>query len=175
MLKENVQSQYSVYLAEKDDVMYNKFLRGATYDFTAFDEKEVVILAILDKLGYPMNESGTYLFKETISEILDEINAPKEKQYYKENLLEQLKIENSDFYRHLASDYLETGLRLYNLRIKEMLDKIDYEKGDKNLAESLYNKEDHYGEKAYKIATYISSLNLSYFEEKKQKINTKKK
>lgn len=62
---------YAMRVARKEKELYENLKEGNFKNITENEERNVEILSILEKLGYPMTNLGTYLYKDLISYVCD--------------------------------------------------------------------------------------------------------
>ncbi len=112
--------------------------------------KDTIILLYLEKLGFSLEEYGTYLYKEVIVNVIRFLeNSDKEG---KEQLLEQLNNMYSQFYLELARHNNGMGVKVFHAYIQRSLDRINSKQKGSNLF-----KNSEYGEKAFKIGNAIKN------------------
>ena len=166
-------TSYAVFSAKEDEVKYKEYKKGNIEEFSEYELKEMEIISILEKLGYPLDELGTHLYKETIMYAQEEISSFDRKDVAKaEDLLESMNDAYSNFYNIIAREDLEMGLKKFHKFIGQAIDKIDNEKIDSKLAEKIFGKnpvESNYGEQAFKIASYMSSKYMIKYSNQKVK------
>ncbi len=146
---------YSYFIAFNSYTDYNQYREGNAKETTS-----VKILSLLDNLGYPMDELGTYLYKELIENIIERIKNVNTFEEIKEcrEYLKDLRKEYSQTYHSIAREDLELGISSFHEYIREALSKVDYSKADMNLIKKLYSRSGYnldYGEQAFLFASYI--------------------
>lgn len=166
-LKEQEISYFRFNRSKQDYINY-RF--GNLIDASEDKLLEMEILSLLDRLGYPMNEIGTYLYKEVILSLVEYMNNIGNKGNVSSylDLTEQLNNSYSQFYFDIARNDLDMGLKSFHNSIGIAIDKIDYTKTDSSLLSSLceqYSYELNYGELAFEIASLI----LGYSKAKEDK------
>ena len=57
---------YAMNEANEDKKKYSLFKQGYTQVFTEEENKNMQVLSILERLGYSLDELGTYLYKDVI-------------------------------------------------------------------------------------------------------------
>lgn len=165
---------YPIYSAKKDSDTFTKYKNGEVDDLSEYTLKEMEILSILEKLGYPLYMLGTYLYKELVMYTYEEIkdfkrNKDKDKA---ENLLRELNIPYSNLYHIIARDDLEIGIKSFHYHICNAIDEINESKIDNSLAEKIFGKnpvESNYGVQAFKIASYLSKKYMIKYSDTKVK------
>lgn len=147
---------------KKEKNLYENLKKGITSVLTNTERKDIEILSILEKLGYPLNELGTYLYKDVIIEVCDILS----KENLSQEIKEQLKLSLNDcfntLYLWIASDDKELGCKTFHRLINRAIDLIDEDKADSVLASKIYGnkKEVNYGEGALDIANYYLGINI---------------
>lgn len=136
-------SSFAKTIAKSDKEKFEQFKKGSLVSDKVYDYKNMYILSLLEGLGFPMDEVGTYLYKEVILEvgelltILDEDSSVK---LY--NLLyDSLNDIDSRIYSWIHSDYLEIGKKSFMFYLNESFDKIDNTKVNKDIHEALFGDE----------------------------------
>lgn len=153
-------SSFAVFVTNKDRDKYKKFKAGEEQELSESDSKSMNVLSILDRLGYPMEELGTYLYKEVITEICNSLKGITGKRSDMEkckSILAQLNIGFSQFYYNIAREYLEMGVKTFHLYIQQAIEKINYEKVDLDLSYQIFGAnrtEQNYGLQAFQLAAY---------------------
>ncbi len=157
-------TSFATYLANQDIEKYAKFKAGEKQELSDNDSRSMNILSMLEGLGYPMDELGTYLYKWVIAEVCDSLEGVTGKRTDMDrcrDLLAQLNDGFSQIYRNVAVEYLEMGLKSFHLYIQQAIEKIDFEKADSNLSYQIFGAnptEQNYGLQAFQLATYTLGL-----------------
>lgn len=124
--------------------------------------QEMKTLDILTKLGFPLTEVGTFLYKDMIMKAikyLDGIDgygnpiSPGE-------LREQMKSPYSQFYMEVARHDSDLGIKTFHTYIENALATVDYGKADATLLCEIFgdfSKETDYGEHAFIIGQHIKN------------------
>ena len=60
-------------IAKDDKDKYDKYKKGAFVSDKKYDYKNMYILSLLESLGFSMDELGTYLYKELILEVEEQL------------------------------------------------------------------------------------------------------
>lgn len=169
-------SSYATFCAKNDRELYREYKSGKTEELSELEVKEMQVLSVLENLGYPMDELGTYLYKEVIVYARDEIdgyNRRKEEDKEKaQDLLINLEDAYSNFYHIIARDDLEMGVKSFHIYIWRAVQEIDDSKIDKDLAEKIFGKNPvslTYGAQAFKIASYLSKKYMIKYDGAKVK------
>ena len=149
---------YAMYVAKEENEVYKNLKKGNFKELTLEEERDVEILSILEKLGYPMSHLGTYLYKDLIALVCDEIKdmSISELQSENKNMLADLNKGYSSLYRWVASEDKELGCKSFHSYIEGAISKIDEEKIDASLASRIYGTDEDitYGTAALHIAEY---------------------
>ena len=134
---------------------------------------DMQILNCLESLGYPMDELGTYLYKNvvlsTYSEVVD--NDVRNDKSLADSLLLKLNYRLSNFYHELARNDLDMGVKTFHQYILIAMSKIDSDNIDKSLEKKIYGdtKPASYGTMAFKIALYLDNENEKTIEKQSLK------
>ena len=156
----------SKFYQSKDQVRYSKYKKGEQYyegdnpELIKSYELDMKILSLLEGLGYPMEELGTFLYKELIHEVCSEIKdmSTREDVEKCKSLMEELSQPFSSIYHLVAREYLDIGIKTFHKEIGKALDKIDSRKIDESLALKVYGSNPDsldYGKQALLFAGYI--------------------
>jgi len=153
-------NDYATYEANIDIGNYKKYLKHETDDFSERTFRDMEILEMLSKLGYPMNELGTYLYKDLISEICEVLKGISSRRDMNicRVLLAKLNDAYSSFYHSIGREWKELGITSFHLYIMEALEEIDYDSVDEDLSRKIYGDEfydQNYGLHAFKMAAYV--------------------
>ena len=133
---------YAVHVSDCDRKDFCNYKLGDTEGLTNEKKREMDVLLLLENLGYPMDELGTYLYKNLIIEVIKYLDNVSTRQdiinckYF----LAKLKDFFSDIYLNLARFELEMGIKTFHKTILEAISNIDYSKADKNLIYEIYIK-----------------------------------
>ncbi len=162
---------FAILEAKKDREKFQQYQKDKVVDFSKEELKDMKILEILQKLGYSINELGTYLYKDVISEIYNEI--PKRKN---SELIQELNNIYSSFYLYIASEWKEMGLKTFHAQIKKARERMNIPLIDNELKKRIYgeNEKATYGIQAYQIAKYIAKEYSFNNTQKKPKEKIKK-
>ena len=169
-------SSYAAFCAKNDREIYHEYKSGETEKLTVEEIKEMQALSVLEDLGYPLDELGTYLYKEVIAHARDEMdgyNRRKEEDKEKaQALLIDLEDAYSNFYHMIAREDLEMGIKSFHICIWRAVQEIDDSKIDRELAEKIFGKNPiplTYGAQAFKIASYLSKKYMIKYDGAKVK------
>lgn len=152
---------FAMFCANKDKKKYKEYRQNPSMELKEYEKRNMDILSVLDGLGYPMDELGTYLYKDVIADIMDLlIDYQDDMGKYKE-LMHYLQNPYSNFYRWIAREDKEMGIASFHLLIEEAIKKIDPEHTNRELATKVFgsNTDDlNYGLHAFQLAAYCSDL-----------------
>ena len=99
------------------DSSYEKYWEGRTYGFDLIElsdqeKDEMNILYLLESLGFPMGETGTFLYKQMIVEPSKELkNAGKQE---KKMIKSAMTYPYSQFYFNIARNNLDMGIKTFH-------------------------------------------------------------
>src|SRR5699024_9897097 len=106
-------------------------------------KNEVEILSILEKLGFPMSQLGTYLYKDVIVEVCNIINEGEITSNNKRRkLIARLNDGYDEIYKQIASEDKEIGCKTFHSYIEGAIKDIDETRTDTSLAEKIYGDKD---------------------------------
>lgn len=154
-------TSYAMFEAHLDKEAYEKSKKGELEEISEIQERDIKILRILEGLGYPMDELGTYLYKDVIAEAYEKVKDVSSRRDMDKcrELMASLNDAYSDFYRWIARDDKEMGVKSFHFYIGEAISKIDDNSINKELAIKVFgsNPEDlNYGLQAFQLACYAS-------------------
>ena len=152
-------TSFAIYSAKKDKEKYELYKKEELKNINEETRRELKILDILERLGYPMNELGTYLYKDLINEVCDEMKDVSTRRDIDKCriLLQELTDIYSNLYHYIAREWKEMGIKTFHLYIGQATERIDKEKIDKELSKKIYgnnHKSQDYGLHAFQIAAY---------------------
>ena len=152
-------TSFAIYSAKKDKEKYELYKKEELKNINEETRRELKILDILERLGYPMNELGTYLYKDLINEVCDEMKDVSTRRDIDKCriLLQELTDTYSNLYHYIAREWKEMGIKTFHLYIGQATERIDKEKIDKELSKKIYgnnNNSQDYGLHAFQIAAY---------------------
>lgn len=151
----------------KQSYMKYKFANARLVDAVYATKME--ILSLLDRLGFPMYEAGTYLYMELIFDIADKrrvIDVDDNDSCLE--LMSQVSEVHSLVYRDTCSK-LDVDLGLFHREINRVIALIDESKIDEGLLNLVCSEHEdnlHYGELAFSLASVVLGLK----REKKSKL-----
>ena len=165
---------YAVYSAKEEKNLYDSLKKGMPYVLTELQKNEVEILSILEKLGFPMSQLGTYLYKDVIVEVCNIINEGEITSNNKRRkLIARLNDGYDEIYKQIASEDKEIGCKTFHSYIEGVIKDIDETRTDTSLAEKIYcDKDITYGTAAFRIADYyLNEYSYDYGRTKVKKLN----
>ena len=77
------------------------------------EKKEVETLKILEELGYSLEETGTYFYKDVIVKIIEQLQVSSSEESYQE-LITDLNNDFSQFYFDIARNGYDVGLKTFH-------------------------------------------------------------
>ena len=150
---------YVAYYVYNNYKQYNNYKDGNMEGIDQDKLLEMKILDLLEKIGFRIDLTGTFLFKEVV---IQAIKYLKENGNYEE-LLSQLKNAYSQFYFDIARNDLEMGTRSFHLAINSAISQMNFENADQDLLQKVFGSnlgEFDYGELALNIASYLNDDNI---------------
>lgn len=165
---------YAVYSAKEEKNLYDSLKKGMPYVLTELQKNEVEILSILEKLGFPMSQLGTYLYKDVIVKVCNIINEGEITSNNKRRkLIARLNDGYDEIYKQIASEDKEIGCKTFHSYIEGAIKDIDETRTDTSLAEKIYGDKDiTYGTAAFRIADYyLNEYSYDYGRTKVKKLN----
>ena len=165
---------HAVYSAKEEKNLYDSLKKGIPYVLTELQKNEVEILSILEKLGFPMSQLGTYLYKDVIVEVCNIINEGEITSNNKRRkLIARLNDGYDEIYKQIASEDKEIGCKTFHSYIEGVIKDIDETRTDTSLAEKIYGDKDiTYGTAAFRIADYyLNEYSYDYGTTKVKKLN----
>ena len=165
---------HAVYSAKEEKNLYDSLKKGMPYVLTELQKNEVEILSILEKLGFPMSQLGTYLYKDVIVKVCNIINEGEITSNNKRRkLIARLNDGYDEIYKQIASEDKEIGCKTFHSYIEGAIKDIDETRTDTSLAEKIYGDKDiTYGTAAFRIADYyLNEYSYDYGRTKVKKLN----
>ena len=151
---------FSLFIAKDDRERYNEYKATGTKPIDKYEKDSMEIISILERLGFSLDEIGTYLYKELIMSMYQEIKNSNEITETKEEMSARL-------VKKLTHNVLEMPCDQYEELVKESIDSIDGNNIDIELSEKVFkNSIYNYGENAFEIASHYMDVKK---EEKKEK------
>ena len=150
---------FPLFIAKDDRERYNNYKTTGTQPTDKYEKDAMEIISILERLGFSLDEIGTYLYKELIMSMYLEIKNSDE-------ITEKIDEMGERLTKKLVCNVLEMKKDLYEELIKESIDSIDGTNVDFELSEIIF-KDSIYNinENAFEIASYYTKKE----EEKKRK------
>ena len=138
-----------------------RYKSGKISEMTELEQLKMETLDLLEGLGYPMDEFGTYLYKDVIMSIREQIGDVKTRDDARSSLevLKEAKSPFSQLYFNLARNERDMGVKEYHKILSKSLSKVDYEKAIPELLYKVYGNfpfEMDYGENAFALANYLN-------------------
>ena len=154
---------YASNVANRELAVYEYLKKGKSIDLNFHQERDVEILSILEKLGYPMAHLGTYLYKDLISLVCEIIEKMESCELLNKRsvIIEILNNGYSSHYIWLATDDKDLGCKTFHGFIQGAIEEIDYDKIDQDLVSKIYGSKEEvtYGTGALCIAEYYLNKN----------------
>ena len=118
-------------------------------------------LDLLESLGYPMDEFGTYLYKDVITTIREQLGVVETREDVRRSasILDEAKSAFSQLYFNLARNERDIGVKEYHRILSQSLSKVDYKKASPELLYKVYGNfpfEMDYGENAFALANFLN-------------------
>ena len=151
---------YGTDFGYNDKNKYYDYKNNGVNDFNEDEKLGIRILEVLEKIGFPMEYLGTYLYKDIVRNIVKMLlQITKESEV--SDLNEQLNKPYSQFYFDISRNDRGMGLTTFHVFINDVISQLSYD------IKSLGNKEGkNYGEFAFEIATYMIDNNLVCLDKK---------
>ena len=156
---------YAISLAKADQKQYDRYkddmriINNEPIDeLSEYQLDEIKIMSILERLGFSLDEVGTYLYKEVVMNVYSDIGKCGE------NLLTELNNKYSSYYQQIARGYYEMGVTTFHNYIESAIKGIDETGTDESLMETIFGNDlgnSGYGTRAYEIASYMIRSNKS--------------
>lgn len=149
---------YWLLVIKKNRDLYKKSIEEKLL-LTEEEAKQDRFLSILDRLGFPMDEVGTHLYKDVIIAAYDELlgYSNEEMEEKSKDLRLELKDMYSNFYHVIARDEYDIGNVTFHNYIAKAVGMR--KSNDDTLEDAIfgvdYVEEDHFTQ-AYRIASYIA-------------------
>lgn len=100
-------------------------------------EERMEVLEFLEKLGFPMDEAGTYYYKDLIVKIIELLEG---NIATREQIEEALESEYSQLYFDVARNELDLGIKFFREFVYSAFEKIDIESADPDLLEIVVER-----------------------------------
>lgn len=158
--KESSFSGFLLNLVYEDKQDYANYKLGSLEDNSKDKLQQMEVLSVLERLSFPMNEVGTYFFKDVIMKTIRYLDGTDDfgNSIDTSKLLEELKSPYSQFYFDIARNELDVGVKTFHSYIEHALESVQYENADAALLFEIYSnfsKETDYGEHALIIAEHL--------------------
>jgi len=152
---------YALFVVDQDKKYFEMYKEGKIKRFRKCNKQEMKILFLLEQLGYPMDEVGTYLYKNMIFKIVETLENTKTKEDLNKckKLIFQLKDCFSQFYVDVARCELDMGVKTFHKILEHTFEKVNYSKADQNLFNKIFGRFQDgldYGEQAFVLGSYIT-------------------
>lgn len=148
----------AILISRADNYSYMRYKNGEAIDMSEYQRDEIETLSILENLGYPMYDIGTYLYKGVIMSIYDNLKNNESN----EKILSDINDPYSSFYQQLAREDYDMGVKLFHSYINNIESEIDNNKVvEKVKKEILGNKNSklNVADRAFMIASYMAIKN----------------
>ena len=155
-------TSFAMYEANIDKKNYINYKKGETKELSESVMKSMEILEILEKLGYSLDELGTFFYKDVIAEVyekLKDVSSRNDMQKCRE-LMSELTDSFSSFYFYIAREWKEVGVKPFHLFIQQAISRIDDKAIDIELSKKIFGEnpeESNYGLQAFQIAAYVAN------------------
>lgn len=154
---------FPLFIAKDDKERYINYKYNNAKPSDKYEKDAMEIISILERLGFSLDEVGTYLYKELIVSIYQEIKSDEEITESREEMLNRL-------IKKLVYNILEITKDQYEEFVKESIDSIDgndidIELSDKIFKDSIYD----YGNNAFEIAYQYKEIKKIEKEKKTKK------
>lgn len=158
--QESLYTGFLMSLAYDEKKEYEQYKSGSTEGFSEERLEQMEILSVLDKLRFPMDEVGTYFYKDVIVKAKRYLDGVDDfgNRISQGELLQELRSPYSQFYFDLARNDMDIGLKTFHSNIEHALESVDYGQADTTLLQEIYSnfsEEADYGEHALAISKYL--------------------
>ena len=138
-----------------------RYKNGNISDISEIEQLKMETLDLLESLGYPMDEFGTYLYKDVITTIREQLGVVETREDVRRSasILDEAKSAFSQLYFNLARNERDIGVKEYHRILSQSLSKVDYKKASPELLYKVYGNfpfEMDYGENAFTLANYLN-------------------
>jgi len=154
-----IKTNRDLYNLYKEEMEKDESVRTLVLDEE--ESKQINFLSVLDRLGYPMDEVGTHLYKDSIVAAYDELlDIYQNEEFDKTEIVEKdLKNIYSNLYHMIARDEYELGSNIFHSYISKAVGMRNYDNIDDTLRDAIfgvdYVEEDHRVQ-AFRIASYFA-------------------
>jgi DNA-binding transcriptional MerR regulator len=156
---------YAINLAKADQKQYNRYKDDKRIvnnepidELSDYQIKEIKTISILERLGFSLDEVGTYLYKELIMNVFSDIDKCGT------NLKDELNNRYSSYYQQIAREYYEMGVTTFHNYIVSAINNMDGSQVDESLVKTIFGDDidgSSYGTRAYEIASYMVRIEKS--------------
>lgn len=138
---------------------YKRQLSGNN-DLTGEEKRKVAALSLLEQLGYPMGNIGTYLYVTVIAEIMYKFENSNKDNFVEngKQILKEINNPFSSFYVLLARENLDMGVKSFHEAINDAIENVDLTRVSGGLSYDIYNglpDEVSVSENAFILASYL--------------------
>ena len=138
-----------------------KYKNGNISEMSKSEQLKMETLDLLESLGYPMDEFGTYLYKDVITTIREQLGVVETREDVRRSasILDEAKSAFSQLYFNLARNERDIGVKEYHRILSQSLSKVDYKKASPELLYKVYGNfpfEMDYGENAFALANFLN-------------------
>ena len=138
-----------------------RYKNGNISDISEIEQLKMETLDLLESLGYPMDEFGTYLYKDVITTIREQLGIVETREDVRitTSILDEAKSAFSQLYFNLARNERDIGVKEYHRILSKSLSKVDYKKASPELLYMVYGNfpfEMDYGENAFALANFLN-------------------
>ena len=143
---------------KKEIHIYSDYKKHKTIDSEYFEKMQV--LHILEELGFPMDEIGTYLYKDVVMSALIDMKYG----YPTDKILLDLNNPYSSTYQQIARDEYWIGVKRIHSIINSTISKIHKDKSNQEFVSEIFSEtgmNENYGVRAFEIASYMYNRTLN--------------
>ena len=134
---------------------------------------EMETLSILEQLGYPMNNIGTYLYKNMIVKVVNHLESIIDKNNFEDEckkLIYQIENPFSQFYIDVARNDLDIGVKSFHQHVTKAVENVNYSVADPNLLINFNNyvfEKNDYKKQSFVIGAYV----LEHLKQKEKAVS----
>lgn len=145
---------------------YHKYKEGCFEVLSEDILPKMEVLDFLEKLGFSIDNPGTYLYKDMVVKAMDYLNGTDNfgNSISRDELLQQMKKPFSQFYTDVARNNLDIGIKTFHAYVEQAIENISYANADAGLLFEVYSnfsQHSDYGEYAFAIALCIAEKEKS--------------
>lgn len=128
----------------------------STLELSSQEREEIKVLSLLEKLGFPMEQTGTYLFKEMVMKAVSELQEVTSWQE-KERIKQEMEFPFSQFYVDVARNNMDMGIKTFHYVINLSYTQTNISKFNQTnmRKKGIDLTNPNYQQQAYKIAEHI--------------------